>query len=127
MENRVKKYDLEDRLVDFACKCLEVCDLLPPTRAGQNLEYQLSKSSTAAALNYGEAQAAESAADFIHKMKVVLKEIRESRVNLKIICRKPIVVNDKTDLCLKEANELMAIFIKSIDTAKKNITHLKTK
>jgi len=60
-------------------------------------------------------------------MKVVLKEIRKSRVNLKIICRKPIVVNDKTDLCLKEANELMAIFIKSIDTAKKNITHLKTK
>lgn len=127
MENRVKKYDLEDRLVDFACKCLEVCDLLPPTRAGQNLEYQLSKSSTAAALNYGEAQAAESAADFIHKMKVVLKEIRESRVNLKIIYRKPVVVNEKTDYCLREANELMAIFIKSIDTAKKNITHLKTK
>ena len=60
-------------------------------------------------------------------MKVVLKEIRESRVNLKIIYRKPVVVNEKTDYCLKEANELMAIFIKSIDTAKKNITHLKTK
>ena len=127
MQNSQKWYDLEDRLVDFACKCLEVCDLLPPTRAGQNLEYQLSKSSTAAALNYGEAQAAESSADFIHKMKLVLKEIRESRVNLKIIYRKPVVVNEKTDYCLKEANELMAIFIKSIDTAKKNITHLKTK
>lgn len=127
MEDRVKKYDLEDRLVDFACKCLEVCDLLPTTRAGQNLEYQLSKSSTAAALNYGEAQAAESSADFIHKMKVVLKEIRESRVNLKIIYRKPTVVNDKTDLCLKEANELMAIFMKSIETAKKNLTLSKTK
>lgn len=106
---------------------LEVCDLLPPTRAGQNLEYQLSKSSTAAALNYGEAQAAESTADFIHKMKVVLKEIRESRVNLKIICRKPVVVNEKTDQCVKEANELMAIRIKSIETAKKNIPISKTK
>jgi len=127
MQNSQKWYDLEDRLVDFACKCLEVCDLLPPTRAGQNLEYQLSKSSTAAALNYGEAQAAESSADFIHKMKLVLKEIRESRVNLKIICRKPIVVNDKTDLCLKEANELMAIFMKSIETAKKNLPLSKTK
>ncbi|HOZ69403.1 MAG TPA: four helix bundle protein [Chitinophagaceae bacterium] len=127
MENRVKKYDLEDRLVDFACICLEVCDLLPPTRAGQNLEYQLSKSSTAAALNYGEAQAAESTADFIHKMKVVLKEIRESRVNLKIICRKPVIVNEKTDSCLNEANELMAIFIKSINTAKKNLHPSKTK
>lgn len=127
MINSGRKYDLEDRLVDFACRCLEVCDQLPPTRAGQNLEYQLSKSSTAAALNYGEAQAAESTADFIHKMKVVLKEIRESRVNLKIICRKPIVVNDKTDHCLKEANELMAIFMKSIDTAKKNLSSSKTK
>jgi four helix bundle protein len=127
MINSGRKYDLEDRLVDFACRCLEVCDQLPPTRAGQNLEYQLSKSSTAAALNYGEAQAAESTADFIHKMKVVLKEIRESRVNLKIICRKPIVVNDKTDHCQKEANELMAIFMKSIDTAKKNLSSSKTK
>ena len=51
------------------------CDLLPNTKTGQNLEYQLSKSSTPSALVYGEAQAAESKADFIHKMKVVLKEI----------------------------------------------------
>jgi four helix bundle protein len=107
MENKQNKFDLEDRLVDFACMCLEVCDLLPNTKTGQDLEYQLSKSSTASALVYGEAQAAESRADFIHKMKVVLKEIRESRVNLKIIA-------------FSEANELMAIFLKSIETAKQN-------
>ena len=53
MEN--KKFDLEDRLVKFACTCLDVCDLLPNTKTGQNLEYQLSKSSTAAALVYVEA------------------------------------------------------------------------
>jgi four helix bundle protein len=76
-------FDLEDRLVDFACMCLDVCELLPSTKAGQNLAYQLSKSGTAPALVYGEAQAAESRPDFIHKMKIVLKEIRESRVNLK--------------------------------------------
>ena len=93
MEN--KKFDLEDRLVKFACTCLEVCDILPNTKTGQNLEYQLSKSSTASALVYGEAQAAESKADFIHKMKVVLKEIRESRVNLRIIIEKPVIVNEK--------------------------------
>ena len=63
-----RKYDLEDRLVKFACMCLLVCDLLPATRARQNLEYQLSKSGTAPALIYGEAQAAESPADFIHKI-----------------------------------------------------------
>jgi len=62
MEKR--KFDLEDRLVDFACMCLDVCELLPATKAGQNLEYQLSKSGTAPALIYGEAQAAESRADF---------------------------------------------------------------
>ena len=120
MESKQNKFDLEDRLVDFACMCLEVCDLLPNTKTGQNLEYQLSKSSTASALVYGEAQAAESRADFIHKMKVVLKEIRESRVNLKIIKRRPVIVNDKVDKAFNEANELMAIFLKSIETAKQN-------
>lgn len=115
-----KKYDLEDRLVRFACICLSVCELLPNTRAGQNLEHQLSKSCTAPALIYGEAQAAESPADFIHKMKLVLKEIRETRVNLRIIMEKPLVVNEQISIALKEGNELMAIFLKSIETAKKN-------
>jgi four helix bundle protein len=119
-EVKATKFDLEDRLVDFACMCLEVCDLLPPTKAGQNLEYQLSKSGTAPALIYGEAQAAESRADFLHKMKMVLKEIRESRVNLKIIKRKPILIHDKVEIAFNEANQLMAIFLKSIETAKGN-------
>jgi four helix bundle protein len=115
-----KKYDLEDRLVKFACLCLDVCELLPNTRTGQNLEYQLSKSGTAPALNYGEAQAAESSSDFIHKIKVVLKEIRETRVNLRIIMEKPLISNEKVSAAFKECNELMAIFLKSIETAKKN-------
>jgi four helix bundle protein len=115
-----KYFDLEDRLVDFACKCLDVCDMLPTTRAGQNLEYQLSKSGTAPALIYGEAQAAESRADFLHKMRMVLKEIKETRINLKIIKRKPIVIHQKVDIAFNEANELMAIFIKSIETAMSN-------
>lgn len=115
-----KNFDLEDRLVDFACMCLDVCELLPPTKAGQNLEYQLSKSGTAPALIYGEAQAAESRADFLHKMRMVLKEIKETRINLKIIKRKPVVVNEKVDKAFSEANELMAIFIKSVETAKNN-------
>ena len=67
MENTNQKFDLEDRLVDFACKTLDVCDLLPNTKAGQNLAYQLSKSGTATALIYGEAQAAESRADLYTK------------------------------------------------------------
>jgi len=100
--------------------CLDVCDLLPNTKTGQNLEYQLSKSSTSSASVYGEAQAAESKADFIHKMKVVLKEIRESRINLRIIIEKPVIANAKVQIAFKESNELMAIFLKSIETAKQN-------
>jgi four helix bundle protein len=125
MENKNTKFDLEDRLVDFACMCLEVCELLPNSKAGQNLEYQLSKSGTAPALIYGEAQAAESRADFLHKMKMVLKEIRESRVNLKIIKRKPVIVHEKIEIAFNESNELMAIFLKSIETAKSNDERIK--
>jgi len=105
--------------------CLEVCELLPSSKAGQNLEYQLSKSGTAPALIYGEAQAAESRADFLHKMKMVLKEIRESSVNLKIIMRKPVVVHPKVEKAFAEANQLMAIFLKSIETAKNNDERIK--
>lgn len=120
MEKEKHKFDLEDRLVDFVCMCLDVCELLSGTKSGQNLEYQLSKSGTAPALIYGEAQAAESRADFIHKMKMCLKEIKESRINLKIIMRKPVVQNPKVDKAFQECNELMAIFITSIETAQNN-------
>jgi four helix bundle protein len=115
-----RKYDLEDRLVKFAIMILEVCDLLPNSKAGQNLEYQLSKSGTAPALMYGEVQAAEPRADFIHKMKMLLKELRETRISLRIINEKPIVQNPKVEGALKECNELIGIFTKSIETAKKN-------
>jgi four helix bundle protein len=117
-----KKYDLEDRLIKFSCLCIEICELLPNSRVGNNLEHQLSKSSTASALIYGEAQAAESKADFLHKIKLVLKEIRETRINLKIIMHKPIITHPLVETTLLESNELMAIFLKSIDTAKNKKT-----
>jgi four helix bundle protein len=118
MEFQKSRFDLEDRLVDFACMCLTVCDLLPNSKAGQNLEYQLSKSCTAPALIYGEAQAAESRPDFLHKMKLVLKEIKETRINLKIIQRKPVIIHESVKIAFNESTELMAIFIASVETAK---------
>ena len=118
--NGVRKYDLEDRLIKFAIMALEVCELLPNSRAANNLEYQLSKSGTAPALLYGEVQAAESRNDFIHKMKILLKELRESRINLRIINEKPLVKDQKVESTLKECNELIGIFTKSLETAKKN-------
>ncbi|MFN4286365.1 MAG: four helix bundle protein [Lacibacter sp.] len=120
MEKDKSKFDLEDRLVAFACMCLDVCDILPNTKSGQNLEYQLSKSGTAPALIYGEAQAAESRADFIHKMRLCLKEIKESRINLKIIRQKPVVRHACVEKAFNESNELMAIFLTSIETAQRN-------
>ena len=115
-----RKYDLEDRLVKFAIMILDVCDLLPNNKAANNLEHQLSKSGTAPALMYGEAQAAESRADFIHKMKMLLKELRETRICLRIILEKPIIKHEKVDKAFKECNELIGIFSKSIETANKN-------
>ena len=125
MEFEKTNYDLEDRLIAFACLCLEVCDILPNTKAGQILEHQLTKSGTSSALNYGEVQGAESRADFLHKMRTVLKELKESRVNLKIIKKKPVVVHAKVDEALKESGELIAIFLTSIATAKKNAVSTK--
>lgn len=118
-----RKFDLEDRLVKFAIAVLEICDLLPNSRAANNLEHQLSKSGTAPALMYGEVQAAESRADFIHKMKMLLKELRETRIYLRIINEKPIIKNEKVGIAFKECNELIGIFTKSIETAKKNRTN----
>ncbi|OQP60767.1 four helix bundle protein [Niastella populi] len=118
MENNIKKFDLEDRLVAFACMVLEVCDMLPGTRAGNNLEHQLSKSGTAPGLMYGEAQAAESGTDFLHKMKMALKELRETRINLRIIKDKPLIKHTKVDNAFEEVDQLIRIFVKSIDTAR---------
>jgi four helix bundle protein len=120
MEKSILKYDLENRLVNFACLCLEICDLLPNTRSANNLEHQLSKSGTAPALLYGEAQAAESRADFIHKIKIALKELRETRINLRIIIEKPILKCEKLRIVFGEVNELIAILTASISTAKRN-------
>lgn len=116
-----KSFDLENRLIKFACMCLDVCDRLPNTKAGQNLAQQLSKSGTAPAVVYGEAQAADSHAEFFNKMKQVLKEIRETNISLRIINEKPSLANEEGIIALKECKELMSIFLKSVGTSKKNL------
>ena len=94
---------------------------LPNTRAANHLSGQLVRSGTAPALVYGEAQSAESRKDFIHKMKIALKELRETLVCLKIIQRKNnLLPNKQLAPGLQEANELVAIFVRSIETAKRN-------
>jgi four helix bundle protein len=116
------KYDLEERLIDFAVIISDIIENLPETRLGNYLAGQLVRSGCSPALNYGEAQSAESRNDFIHKMKIILKELRESMISLKIIERKKLYDLEKVLEAKGECNQLIAIFVKSIETAKKNNT-----
>jgi four helix bundle protein len=113
-----RTYDLEERLIDFALKVDEIVELLPNTRLANHLAGQIIRSGTAPALIYGEAQSAESQRDFIHKIQLVLKELRETRISLKIIIKKSFITESISLPILKENEELIAIFAKSVKTAK---------
>ena len=80
-----KKYDLEERLIQFALLIIDIVEKLPNTRAGNHIAGQLIRSGTSPAFNYGEAQVAESRDDFIHKMKICLKELKETHIAVQII------------------------------------------
>ncbi|MBW0176823.1 four helix bundle protein [Sediminibacterium sp.] len=121
METRYK-FDLEDRLIQFAVCCIQTAEKLPRTFAGNHLGGQLTRSGSAPALHYGEAQSAESRTDFIHKMKVALKELRETRNCLAIIEKLNWEIPINLSTIRQECTELVFIFLKSIDTAKKNNT-----
>lgn len=116
-----KKYDLEDRLLSYAVSILRLTEQLSNTRAGNHVAGQLLRSGTAALPNHGEAQSAESAADFVHKLRVCLKELRESYRWLLLIRRVPLATCDaEVAALIKETDELIRIFVKSIHTAQKN-------
>ena len=118
----MNKYDLEERLIKFSVLIIEIVSEMPNSKAGNHLAGQLVRSGTSVSLNYGEAQSAESRKDFIHKMKVILKELRETFVCLKIIhLSKLYKTKNKIIDAKKENNELISIFVKSIETAKKNL------
>jgi four helix bundle protein len=113
------KFDLENRLIGFAIICIKLFTKVDYNYALDHLSKQLIRSSTGAALNYGEVQGAESSKDFIHKMGIVLKELKESRVNLKIQIGAELLKDiEKIEKSLKECEELISIFAKSIQTAK---------
>ena len=114
-------FDLQERLVDFAVLVIKVVDGMPSSQAGRILSDQLLRSGTSPALHYGEAQGAESKRDFIHKMKVALKELRESHACLRIILKASIhPAPESAEACRKECSELVAIFQASVKTAERN-------
>lgn len=113
-----KKFDLEDRLVDFAVRIIKLAEALPNSNTGCHLRNQILRSGTSPAAHYGEAQSAESVRDFMHKLKIGLKELRETNVWLKIILRAELITPyEKGIPILHEVDELIAIFYKSIKTA----------
>ena len=116
-----REYDLEDRLLEYAASVIRLVEKVVKTRAGNHVGGQLLRSGTSPLFNHGEAQAAESPNDFIHKMKVCLKELRESERALRRVRRGPLI-NDTTEIgpFLKETDELIRIFVTSIRTAQKN-------
>jgi four helix bundle protein len=115
-----KLYDLDERLINFASDVLQITEGLPQTVAGKYIAGQLVRCGTAPCLQYAEAQGAESPADFIHKMKVALKELRETFSALRLIRLKNWYAPDFLNATVIENNELISIFVKSNETAKKN-------
>ena len=115
-----RKYDLQERLVEFSASIIATKGLLSTGFATEHLLKQLIRATTSSALNYGEAQSAESKRDFIHKMKICLKELRESQINLQILEKSNLVNNKEIfEIIQKECNELVAIFTTSIKTTNK--------
>lgn len=116
-----RKFDLQDRMIDFAVRIIKLAEALPESKAGQHVGFQILKSGTSPAPNYGEAQSAESRADFVHKLKIALKEFRETEVWLKVIMKAEMVQPHERVLpLLKETDELISILFKSVETAKEN-------
>jgi len=112
--------ELEDRLLDFAARVGKVVDALPDTRLGRHVAGQLVRSGTSPAPNYAEACAAESKRDFIHKLGIALKELRESRSWIKLIVKGDLLPELRMAPLLDEAQQLCNIVGKSIVTAKAN-------
>jgi four helix bundle protein len=114
----MKGDDIEERLVNFAVRIIRVSEKLPETPSGRHISNQLLRSGTSPAPNYGEARSAESKRDFVHKLKIVLKELNESRIWLKIIVRSELLTAERLDSLLDENDQFCRIISASIQTAR---------
>jgi four helix bundle protein len=116
-----ERYDLEERLLEFSARIIRLTEQMTRSTAGTHVAQQGLRSGTSPLPNHGEAQAAESNRDFIHKLKICLKELRETHRWLRLIQRVPLVKQPRpVDSLLKETDELIGIFVASIKTAQDN-------
>jgi len=125
--NQGKADDLEARLIKFAVRIIRLTSHLPKTPAGNHLARQILRSGTSPAPNYGEARSAESTADFVHKLSIVLKELNETMIWLKILLgtslMKPSVLKEIVD----ENDQLARIISASIKTARTKMNRIETR
>jgi four helix bundle protein len=110
-------FDLEERLLDYAAEIIRMVERLPVSRSSNHVAGQVLRSGTAPLPNHGEAEAAESHADFIHKLKICLKELRETLRWIKLIRRVPLNNSPQLESLQQETDELIRIFVTSIRTS----------
>ncbi|MBP7963304.1 MAG: four helix bundle protein [Caldilineaceae bacterium] len=115
--------ELEKRLIDFGVRVIRLCHKLPKEAAGTHIGGQLLRSGTAPGAHYAEARGAESTRDFIHKLKIALKELNESRVWLTMIRDSELIPANRMDDLLTECDQLCRIISASIKTAKASQTN----
>ncbi len=118
----MKKFDLDERMINFSVSIIQLTEKLPKSNAGIYFANQMIRSASSAALNYAEAQGGESRRDFIHKLMIALKELRETYSGLKILEKLNILQSSHLNKgVLKENNELISILMQSVKTARNNM------
>ena len=122
MKSVERKYgnDIAERLLDFAVRIIKLVGALPKSDVGKHIGCQILRSGTSPGSNYEEACGAESRADFVHKLGIALKELKETRFWLRLIRRSGLIEEDKLEPLISECEEIIAIIAKSILTAKSN-------
>ena len=118
MGNMTKGDDIQNRLIQFAARIIKVCNALPKNAAGKHVAGQLLRSGTSPAPNHAEARSAESSADFVHKLKIAVKELNESEVWLHIITTSELLPATQLTNLLDECDQLQRILSTSINTAR---------
>ena len=113
--------ELEERLIDFSVRIVKLSSNLPKTPAGRHVAGQILRSGTSPAPNYGEARGAESHNDFVHKLRIVLKELNETSIWLRVIERSKLLRKDLLEDIMAENVELCRIFTASLKTARNNV------
>lgn len=116
-----REYDLEERLLKFSQLIIKLAESLPKTDAGRTISNQITRSGISFSLNYSESLSSESKKDFIHKLKISMKELRETYTLLKLIKINNFVNKNRIDNCLNECDQLIAIIYTSIQTTSRRL------